>query len=336
MTLGYNNSNKILIHRELKALEDKITKEEIELLQEKFGIIYSKDLFDPKVDFSFKKMFTESSEESKKALIDFLNSVMDLKDEKLIKDLTRLNTTVVTESPTEKQSVLDVWIRMESGEEAIIEMQLENSDDFIKRTEYIISKTFSAQQIKGKLYSDLKKVVVISIMNFSLFNGEQRQYKYYSKFRFKDVEDGLELSEHLELHYFELVKLDNLLKKSKEQLTPKEMWAIFFKYAPDKNQRELIEYIRGKEEGIKMAAKVLEKISKDEQERIKYQEHLIWMADQYSKQECMRKKGFDEGVDKAKIEDAMNFLKLGVTEEIVAKGTGLSLEKVIELKMKLN
>lgn len=55
------------------------------------------------------------------------------------------------------------------------------------------------------------------------------------------------------------------------------------------------------------------------------------MADQYSKQESMRKKGFDE----AKEDDAINFLKLGVNEEIVAKGTGLTLEKVIELKKNL-
>jgi hypothetical protein len=37
-----------------------------------------------------------------------------------------------------------------------------------------------------------------------------------------------------------------------------------------------------------------------------------------------------------KEEDALNFLKLGISEEIVAKGTGLSLKRVLELKGKLN
>ena len=32
------------------------------------------------------------------------------------------------------------------------------------------------------------------------------------------------------------------------------------------------------------------------------------------------------------IENATNFLKLGVNEEIVAKGTGILIEKVIEIK----
>jgi hypothetical protein len=43
-----------------------------------------------------------------------------------------------------------------------------------------------------------------------------------------------------------------------------------------------------------------------------------------------------KGEIKAKEEDALNFLKLGVSEEIVAKGTGLSLKRVLELKGKLN
>jgi predicted transposase YdaD len=36
-----------------------------------------------------------------------------------------------------------------------------------------------------------------------------------------------------------------------------------------------------------------------------------------------------------KEEDALNFLKLGVSEEIVAQGTGLSIDKIREIKLKL-
>ena len=38
---------------------------------------------------------------------------------------------------------------------------------------------------------------------------------------------------------------------------------------------------------------------------------------------------------KVKEEDAINFLELGVDEAIVAKGTGLSIEKIRELKSKI-
>jgi predicted transposase YdaD len=47
-----------------------------------------------------------------------------------------------------------------------------------------------------------------------------------------------------------------------------------------------------------------------------------------------REEGREEGATEKAIEAAINFLRLGVNEEIVAKGTGIPIEKVIELKKK--
>ena len=49
----------------------------------------------------------------------------------------------------------------------------------------------------------------------------------------------------------------------------------------------------------------------------------------------VEKGGIKIGIEQGKIEDAENFLKLGVSEEIVSKGTGISIEKVREIKRKL-
>ena len=46
--------------------------------------------------------------------------------------------------------------------------------------------------------------------------------------------------------------------------------------------------------------------------------------------------GIKEGIEKEKIENAINFLKLGISVEIVAQGTGLSLEEVNKIKDELN
>ena len=43
----------------------------------------------------------------------------------------------------------------------------------------------------------------------------------------------------------------------------------------------------------------------------------------------------EEGKIESKIEDAINFLKLAIDYETVANGTGLSIEKIIELKKKI-
>ncbi|NFG42661.1 hypothetical protein FC789_16185 [Clostridium botulinum] len=47
-------------------------------------------------------------------------------------------------------------------------------------------------------------------------------------------------------------------------------------------------------------------------------------------------KGMEKGIEKKAIEDVIGFLRLGVSEEIVSKGTGLPIEKVRELKNKIN
>ena len=45
-----------------------------------------------------------------------------------------------------------------------------------------------------------------------------------------------------------------------------------------------------------------------------------------------KEEGREEGANEKAIESAINFLRLGINEEIVAKGTGLTIEKVIDLK----
>ena len=63
------------------------------------------------------------------------------------------------------------------------------------------------------------------------------------------------------------------------------------------------------------------------------QEEVLKMTSNLSK---LLEKEFEERKINGKEEDALNFLKLGVNEEIVAKGTGLSIKRIMELKEKLN
>ena len=53
----------------------------------------------------------------------------------------------------------------------------------------------------------------------------------------------------------------------------------------------------------------------------------------------VEKRGIEKGIEKGDniraLKDAENFLKLGVSEEIVSQGTGIPLEEIIELKKKL-
>ena len=45
--------------------------------------------------------------------------------------------------------------------------------------------------------------------------------------------------------------------------------------------------------------------------------------------------GIEQGIEQANINNAKNFLKLGVDVEIIVQATGLSKEKVLELKKEI-
>ena len=47
-------------------------------------------------------------------------------------------------------------------------------------------------------------------------------------------------------------------------------------------------------------------------------------------------KGIEKGVKEGKTQAAINFLKLGLDEETVAKGTGLTIDKIKELRKSYN
>jgi len=82
-----------------------------------------------------------------------------------------------------------------------------------------------------------------------------------------------------------------------------------------------------KNKDIKKAYNLLKIISKDDKAKMLYESRQAEISDELTRLKAAK--------DEKGIEDAINFLRLGVSEEIVAKGTGISIEKVLELKKKM-
>jgi len=77
----------------------------------------------------------------------------------------------------------------------------------------------------------------------------------------------------------ELAKLEQIAQKPVEEMTALERWAVFFRYTPDKDKRELVNEIIESEEGIAMAGQVLLHISKDERERARLTSEYKYAVD---------------------------------------------------------
>jgi len=81
-----------------------------------------------------------------------------------------------------------------------------------------------------------------------------------------------------------------------------------------------------KNKDIKKAYDLLKIISKDEKAKLLYEARQAEISDQLTR--------IKSAEDRKAIKIAENFLKMGFTDEQVAKGSELPIEKVIELKKK--
>ena len=108
-------------------------------------------------------------------------------------------------------------------------------------------------------------------------------------------------------------------------MTALERWAIFFRYTPDKEKRELINEIIKAEEGIAMGAQVLLTISRDERERARLTSEYKYAVDLQSKMVDARRTGHTDV--------ARNLLKMDMPVDQITISTGLTREEVENLKI---
>ncbi|MDD2620897.1 MAG: Rpn family recombination-promoting nuclease/putative transposase [Syntrophomonadaceae bacterium] len=288
-------------------------------------------LMDPKVDFAFKQIFAGKKKENRVVLIEFLNTVLELEKENKIYSIEYLNPYTDKEYEEAKQSIMDVKVKTGTGEYIDIEIQIRNIDNYRKRALYYWASMYKEQMSEGEAYEELKKCIVISIINFDLIRENPG---YHSKFRVIDPKTGIELMEDLEIHYLELAKIPD--EEEIDRLNGLEQWLIFIKEAANEDKRELIQKICKKNEVIRMAEEVLETLSQDEKAREMYLQREKWRLDKISSEKYLRnkalKEGRDEGRDEGRQEEqrkiAINLIAMGMETDQICRATGLSKELI--------
>lgn len=289
------------------------------LIQQVFGVDLNSELFDPRFDYVAKRILTAESPQSKKALISFLNAALKFKADNSIIDLVIINTEIPVDSKNYKKSKFDIRVKLENGEQAIVEIEFNKKDNFKKRSQFIISKAYSSQEISGKTYGDLKRCYLICIVDFILFDDEK---DYYRDGMFRDAK-GNPITDDQIIIFLELTKIYDLLNKPVEELTNLECWLLFFKYITDKSKRDIMSKIFEREEGVLMAAQILETISRDEKERAIYEAQWLYEMDQQSELISAERR--------AKREVAKGLKRDGFPLDAIAKNTGIPMEELIKL-----
>ncbi|MCI8351983.1 MAG: Rpn family recombination-promoting nuclease/putative transposase [Oscillospiraceae bacterium] len=270
-----------------------------------------------KTDTLFKMLFVRNQDLLWKLVAVLLRIPLES-----IQELVVRNPEIAPEMLGEKFCRLDINMIV-NGQCIDLEVQVANEGDYPERVMYYWAREFSSSLATGESYSTLPRTIVISIIDFSLFNCTE----YYSFFQALEVTRHTLLSDKMGFQFFELTKLPGNIDEKDSLL----LWLSLFKA----NTEEELEKIRAMEvpemeEAINAYYTITASSEFREIERLRAKaRHDEAQALHHARQE-----GRQEGISERNIEIVRNALQMGMPIEDIAKLTGLTCEEVENLRKK--
>ena len=284
-------------------------------------------------DYVFHRIYGSDTEESRAALIGLLNIILERKNDP-IRHIEITNPIDLGDWILDKESVMDIKAKADSGELLTIEMQVSNLADYRCRTLFYGGRLVNSSLKSGESYDMMKKSIVVSIIQNKLF---PKEIGCHSIFDVREQKTGLLLSDRLAFHFLELGKVDP--QKPVEEMTQIEKLAVYLRYANDENYKDSVQEICESEEGIIMAENLYRHATKEEREAAWAECRMMYQHDQASLREDGRKEGHRQGLGEGEAigaaqerrEIAKNLKQSDIPIDVIAKNTGLSVEEVKKL-----
>ena len=164
-----------------------------------------------KLDIIFKRVFGDQKNDE--IITAFLEDLLEM-ERGSIQEIFIQNVELPPDSLDQKFSRLDLKMRVD-GKIINIEMQVNAEWDFGDRTLFYWAKIFSKELGSGDEYGELPKTICINIINFNFFEDAA----YHSHFQVLEKHRHELLSEKLDIHFFELKKINRSAKHK-----PMEDW----------------------------------------------------------------------------------------------------------------
>ena len=295
------------------------------------------DILPPSDDRVFKLILT--SPEAKPVLIDLVSSII----KRPVVDVVVRNNEIPPEDTQEKAERLDVNCYIDDNSQVDLEMQAsrieEDSDgqhrNLKGKSVYYLCHLHSSQPAKGiRRYDTLARTYQVTFCSYTIF---PERAEYVNSFSMRHDEDNELLSDAIRVVYVELSKLQEIMKKSVDDMTDLEKWAVFFQYASEPNHRETVNKVIASKEVLQMAGNLLMSISQDERERAVFRSRRMYQTDQQSNIATAEDRGVQrgraEGRVERNIEIARQALQMKMSAADIAKLTGLTYEEVERLRI---
>ena len=278
-----------------------------------------------KDDIMFKAFFSKKG--SEKFLKNFLSAILgkETKIKKVIHD-----SQLEQLAKESKYGILDLDIELESGEIINIEMQLRNYNNIEERTTFYASKKISEQLGPNEKYENLKKIIIIAILDYNL----TKLPEYLTKtIRVDNKYREYELNNIVTYYYIELKKFREQNPNMEE---PINQWLAFI----DMEREDLLEMAKKNSKLIKEAYGEYEVLTgEDEIKRIaeirlmsKLEEQAALTTARNKGTEEGLRQGKEEGVNIEKRKTARKLIELKYSTEQIVYITGLEKEEIEKLK----
>ena len=209
-------------------------------------------------------------------------------------------------------------------------MQVNNIGSIEKRNTFYAGKKISEQLKPGLNYDTLKRIIIISILDYNFINVPE----YVTKtVRVIDKHRYYELNNNVTYYYIELPKFRKLNPNMKE---PINQWLAFL----DMERRDLLDMAK-KESKIIKEANASYNVLTGDAELKRLEEIRMWasMAEQSALSTAKEKgrlmgkaEGRTEGKRQNQLEIAKKSLKENISIEVISKITGLSIEDILKLQ----
>ena len=239
------------------------------------------------------------------------------------------------EDENDKFNRVDLYAETGKGEHIIIEIQNTRELDYLMRMLFATSKSVVEYIDLGNSYSNIKKVIAISIVYFDLGKGDD--YVYVGQTKFIGLHNKTELqltgvqkrlfgkqSVHQiypEYYLIRAAKFDDVINDTLDE------WIYFFKNS------EILDSFRAK--GMKEVREKLMVMNMTQEERQKYSRYITRLSDEASYAETLKveaeERVREDERKKGKIEMAIKCIKKGYPNDEIIDLTGLTNEAILPL-----
>jgi predicted transposase/invertase (TIGR01784 family) len=232
----------------------------------------------------------------------------------------------------DKFNRVDILTHNSKNELIIIEIQSTYEIDYFHRMAYGVSKSISENLKLGQKYSEIKKVISINIVYFDLGQGQDYIYRGRTDFKGLHQNDILGLSEKQKQTFvkqevadifpeYYLLKVNQFNDIAKDTL---DEWVYFLKNSEVRDDF--------KAKGLKEANEVLDIMRLEKEDQYGYNRYLDSLHLKASEVFSLQSEAEYKVRDERSVEIAKNLIINGLDNELISKSTGLTIEKINELR----